>query len=278
MSEANPVSGQRARPGPPRIGRLDLIARQLDYWVIVYKRTWRGSVVTSFVMPLLYVAAMGILLGGFVEADPQTLEGASTYLAFVAPGLVAAHAMQIATGEVMYPVMGMIKWSRTYYAMIATPLRPSDIVAAQLLFVTLRVATACGVFLLVLAAMGVFEFASALLLAWLVQVLLGLAFATVFFGVAAWLKHESAFAVIFRLVVIPQFLFSGAFFPIGNLSVPLEWLARLTPLWHGVDLTRMLLLDRVDGSLALVHLGYLGSMAVLGWWFASARLTRRLSL
>lgn len=265
-------------PVTGRITRVDLVGRQLDYWVTVYRRTWRGSVITSFVMPLLYVAAMGVLLGGFIDHDPERLEGATTYLAFVAPGLLAAHAMQTATGEVMYPVMGMIKWSRTYYAMVSTPLRPSDIVAAQLAFVTFRVASACGVFLLVLAVLGVFTSPLGLLLAWLVQVLVGLAFATVFYGISAWLKHESGYAVIFRVVLIPQFLFSGAFFPVANLSAPLEWLARATPLWHGVDLTRMLLLDRVDGGLAAVHLAYLGSMVVLGWWFAASRLTRRLAL
>lgn len=263
---------------PGAITRRDLVGRQLDYWVTVYKRTWRGSVITSFVMPLLYVAAMGVLLGGFIEQDPEVLEGASTYLAFVAPGLVAAHAMQTSTGEVMYPVMGMIKWSRTYYAMISTPLRPSDIVAAQLLFVGFRVASSCGVFLLVLMLFGVFDSFAALLVAWLVQILIGLAFATVFYAISASMKNESGFAVIYRLVVIPQFLFSGAFFPIANLSPVLEWVARVTPLWHGVDLTRMVTLGRVEGDLALLHVGYLGAMTVLGWWLASAALTRRLKL
>ena len=32
-----------------------MVARQRAYWTTVYKRTWKGSVVTSFVMPLLYV-------------------------------------------------------------------------------------------------------------------------------------------------------------------------------------------------------------------------------
>jgi lipooligosaccharide transport system permease protein len=260
-----------------RIGRLDLVVRQLDYWMTVYKRTWRGSVISSFVMPFLYVAAMGVLLGGFIDQGPERLEGASTYLAFVAPGLVAAHAMQTATGEVMWPVMGMIKWSRTYYAMTATPLRPSDIVAAQLIFVGFRTASACGVFLAVLALVGVFDTLPGLLLAWLVQILLGLAFATVFFAISASMRTEAGFSVMYRLVVIPLFLFSGAFFPIANLSAPLEWLARVTPLWHGVDLTRMLLLERVDGSMALVHLAYLGAMVVLGWWLAASRLTKRLA-
>jgi lipooligosaccharide transport system permease protein len=263
---------------PSRIGRWDLVARQLDYWIIVYKRTWRGSVITSFVMPLLYVTAMGVLLGGFIQQDPATLEGATTYLAFVAPGLVAAHAMQTATGEVMWPVMGMIKWSRTYFAMTATPLRPSDIVAAQLLFVTFRVASSCGVFLLVLAGFGVFDSVTGLLLAWLAQLLLGLAFSTVMFGFSASLKNEAGFSLVYRLAIMPLFLFSGAFFPISNLSAPLEWVAKLTPLWQGVDLTRMLLLDNVDVATALVHVAYLSVMAALGWWFAVSRLTKRLAL
>ena len=63
------------------------------------------------------------------------------------------------------------------------------------------------------------------------------------------MKNESAYALVFRLGMIPMFLFSGAFFPIANLNPVMEWLARVTPLWHGVDLTRMLVLGDVDGGL-----------------------------
>ena len=70
-----------------------LAPRMVDYWATVYRRTWRGSVVSSFVTPLLYVLAMGVLLGGFIKGDPATLEGAPTYLAFVAPGMLAAQSM-----------------------------------------------------------------------------------------------------------------------------------------------------------------------------------------
>ena len=75
---------------------------------------------------------MGVLLGGFVDADSETLEGASSYLAFVVPGLIAAHAMQTAVSETTYPVMGMIKWQRIYESMLATPLEPRHLVGAHL--------------------------------------------------------------------------------------------------------------------------------------------------
>ncbi len=58
---------------------------------------------------------MGVLLGGFVSTSG--LEGATSYLAFIAPGLAAAQAMQTAAGETTFPVMGCLKWHRTYYAM-----------------------------------------------------------------------------------------------------------------------------------------------------------------
>ena len=107
--------------------------------------------------PLFYVVAMGVLLGGFIEGDPAELEGATSYLAFLVPGLVAAHAMQTAVGETTYPVMGMIKWQRVYESMLATPLAVRDVVLAHLVFVTARVATTCAVFMLVVAPFGVFE-------------------------------------------------------------------------------------------------------------------------
>ena len=254
-------------------GHLTLVRRQFDYWLTVYKRTWKGSVITSFVMPLFYVLAMGVLLGGFINGG---VGGAPSYLAFIAPGLVAAQAMQTATGEVTYPVMGMIKWHRTYYGMTATPLGVGDVVSAQLLFVAFRVATTCGVFLLVLAPFGVFASAPGVVGAFFASILVGLAFAAPIFAYAATLTSDAGFAVIFRLVVLPLFLFSGAFFPITNLSAPLEWIARFTPLWHGVDLTRMLVLGTVDVPLALVHVAYLLVMTVVGWWLAVRALTRRL--
>ena len=259
-------------------GHLALVWRQLDYWATVYKRTWKGSVITSFVMPLFYVLAMGVLLGSFINKGGANLGGAPSYLAFIAPGLVAAQAMQTATAEVTYPVMGMIKWHRTYYGMTATPLGVGDVVSAQLLFVAFRVAASCGVFLLVLAPFGVFASAPGVVAAFLVSILVGLAFAAPIFAYAAAMKSEAGFAVIFRLVVLPLFLFSGAFFPISNLSAPLEWMARFTPLWHGVDLTRMLVLGDVRPGLAAIHLAYLLVLCVVGWWLAVWRLDKRLEV
>jgi lipooligosaccharide transport system permease protein len=267
------MSGFAVTPQP---GRVAMVLRQTEYWKTVYRRTWRGSVISSFVSPMFYVAAMGLLLGGFIDAGGGDLEGAPTYLAYIAPGLLSAHVMQTAAGEVLWPVMGAIKWNKTYYGMIATPLTTADIVAAHLMFVLFRVATTAAVFMVVLGLFGVYQSWTGAVLAFGVQLLVGLAFGAVIYGYSAGLASEAGFALIYRLVIIPLFLFSGAFFPISNLSEPLEWLARLTPLWHGVDLTRMLTLGQVDAGMVLVHLAYLTTMSALGWWWAVRRLTNRL--
>lgn len=255
-----------------------MVARQGVYWSTTYKRTWRASVFTSFVLPLFYVLALGVLLGRYVDAGDADLEGAPSYLAFVVPGLAASYAMQVVMGETTWPVMGMIKWHRTYYAMTASPLTVADIVAAQLLYVMFRVATTCGVFLLVMAPFGVFESWLGVLLAWPVTVLVGLSFAGLFHAFSSTVRSESGFALIYRLLVIPLFLFSGSFFPIANLTAPLEWLAKGTPLWHGVDLTRMLLLGDVRGDAALVHLSFLVVLSLVGWVLAAWRLEKRLEV
>jgi lipooligosaccharide transport system permease protein len=261
-------------------GRLSVrqgLSRQLDYWVTNYKRTWKGSVVTSFASPLLYVLAMGVLLGGFVHVSPDRLEGATSYLAFIVPGLIAAQAMQTAMFETTYPVMSAIKWQKSFWAQIASPLEVRDLANAMLVFTLFRIGSTCGVYFLVMAPFGVFETWWGPVLGWLATMLVGMAFAVWTFAFSAHIRSEESFGLLFRLGLIPLFLFSGSFFPISNLGDVLEWVARMTPLWHGVNLTRMLCLDHVDVSTALVNAGVLLAVLVVGWWVAVRTLERRLA-
>jgi len=142
--------------------------------------------------------------------------------------------------------------------------------------VVFRIATTCAVFIAVMVPFGVFSSVPGVIGAFFVQLLIGLAFATPIYAFSAGLKDESAFALVYRLGMLPLFLFSGAFFPVSNLNPWMEALARATPLWHGVDLTRMLTLGDVDWSMAAVHVGYLVVLALAGWFWAVRRLTKRM--
>jgi lipooligosaccharide transport system permease protein len=160
--------------------------------------------------------------------------------------------------------------------MLATPLQVRHLVAAHLLFVGFRLAVTCGVFMLMLTPFGVFETWWGPLLAYLSQVLVGMAFAGLVYGYSARLRSEEGFGVLFRLGVFPLFLFSGAFFPIDNLGEVGAWVARLTPLWHGVNLSRMFCIDNVDWALAAVNVAVLLTLVVVGWFWSVSGLTKRL--
>ena len=253
------------------------MARQYDYFATMYRRTWKSSVISSFVAPLFYVLAMGVLLGGFVHVAPSQLEGATSYLAFVVPGLIAAQSMQTAVSETTYPVMAAIKWHKSFWAQMASPLEVRDLANAMLMFTLFRVGSTCGVYFLVMAPFGVFATWWGPVLAWLSTLLVGMAFATWTFAFSAHVDGPDKFGLIFRLGLIPLFLFSGSFFPISNLGPVLEVVAKLTPLWHGVNLTRMFCVDNIDWSTALVNVVFLVAVLVSGWWVAIRTLTRRMA-
>jgi lipooligosaccharide transport system permease protein len=128
-----------------------------------------------------------------------------------------------------------------------------------------------------MAPFGVFATWWGPVLAWLSTLLVGMAFATWTFAFSAHVDGPDKFGLIFRLGLIPLFLFSGSFFPISNLGPVLEWVAKLTPLWHGVNLTRMFCVDNIDWSTALVNVIFLVAVLVSGWWVAIRTLTRRMA-
>jgi lipooligosaccharide transport system permease protein len=237
--------------------------REFQYWLTNYRRTWRGSIYSSVLNPVLYLAAMGLALGRLVDAHGTARLGGVSYLAFLAPGLLAASAMQGGIEESTYPVLGSVKWRRTYYAAAASPLRPADIFHGHLLFTTMRLAMNAATFLAVMAAFG--AIASPWALAALpVAVLTGLAFAAPVEAWAITVTKDTSFALVFRFGMIPLFLFSGTFFPVTQLPAWIRPLAYATPLWHGVALCRSLSLGQVGlGNLgaALLHVGYLAVLA-----------------
>jgi lipooligosaccharide transport system permease protein len=256
---------------------MDLALRTTDYWLTVLRRTWKGSVVTSFVVPFLTLAAMGVGLGGFVDDNSaDSALGGVSYLAFIGPGLLAVTALQTAVFEATYPILGAFKWDKNYFAMAATPLRPVDIVNSQLVFLAFRVFLPCTVFLGVLAIFGVVDSWSGAPFAVLAAVLLGMAHAAPVAALSSRLRDESVFALVFRLGLLPMSLFSGAFFPIDELPKGVEWLAYLTPIWHGVELCRGLMLGSVDGA-DIWHVLYLAVFVVLGWRWTVSGFTKRLA-
>lgn len=239
------------------------VLRVVEHHALVYRRTWRGTIFSTFLSPLLFLAAIGVGLGTFVDsANPGGIDGVP-YIAFLAPGLLAAQAMQTATFESTYPVMAGIRWLKTYVAMILAPLDARHVATGQLLWTGLRVTLGATVFVGVMVVFDAVRPAHALLLI-PVATLTGLAFAAVIQAWAAAQKTDNPFASLFRFVIMPMFIFSGTFFPISQLPEALQLVAFVTPLWHAVNLARGIALETLEPALAVVHVAYLSTMVVVG--------------
>ena len=249
----------------------------VEYWLVTYRCNWRGSLLTSFLSPILFLAAMGLGLGSLVDAEVGTGRdlGGLDYLDFLAPGLLAGNAMMLAVNESTYPVLGGFKWYRTYIAMAATPLRSRDILLGHFTYMAFRVGLASFVFLAVMAAFGAVSSPLAVL-APLCATLCGMAFATPTTAFVATRINADNFSTYTRFVIMPMFLFSGIFYPVSQLPVVLEQIAWITPVWHGVRLCRALATGSGMEWELVGHLAYLVALILIGTLLASRTFTRRL--
>jgi lipooligosaccharide transport system permease protein len=251
-----------------------LPVRPLEFFFAQYRRVWRGTLISTFVTPVVFLLAFGWGLGQIAN-DSLGLPPDVSYLEFVAPGLLAATAMQLASFEASWPVLSAIKWSRQYHAMLASPLRVGDVLTGHLAFIATRMLTTATVYFLVITAFGAVESPLGVL-AIPVAVLVGIAFAAPIAAWAAYTENEASFVAIFRFIILPMFLFGGAFFTIESLPRVFEPIAYLTPLWHGVDLCRQLTLGDVDPTSAALHLVYLVAFTTIGVIAAHYTFRRRL--
>jgi lipooligosaccharide transport system permease protein len=260
---------------------MTTIARSLhvaEAEAIGYRRTWRGTVISSFVTPLLYLGAMGAGLGALVDRGGSDL--GVPYLPFVATGMMAATAMQAATGDGSWPVMAGIRHRKTFFATIATPISPAEIIYGKLMWGALRLAFILTVFGLIGVALHALELGPALLSV-APSVLTGIAFLSCIVAYTVTRQDEQAISSLFRFAIIPLFLFSGTFFPISQLPGVLRPLAYATPLFHGVELVRKIALpgagsEVITSTPVWVHIVYLITMAVIGTILAARFLDRRL--
>jgi lipooligosaccharide transport system permease protein len=254
------------------------VLRVVEREALVYRRLWRGSVFSHFVAPTLYLAAMGVGLGGLVDARNQ-LTGGATYAQFVAPGLLAATVMQSLVAESLWPVMGGIKWIRNFHAMAATSMTATDIFTGLLVWNGLRVVISSAIFLVVALAFGALASPWAVL-AIPAVVLCGLSFAALVSAFTATQESDERFVLLMRIGVLPLFMFSGTFFPITQLPTWLQGLAWLSPLWHGIELCRAATTGVAPsgGAAMLVsHVVALVAFVAAGWLWGTRAFQTRLA-
>ena len=255
-----------ATPGPVRVA----------FWhATLFRRFWLSNLLASFVQPLLYLLGLGVGVGALVDRTARSTDvlGGVSYVAFIAPGLMVTTAMAVASTESLWPILGGFIWSRGYFGISATPLGVRDIVGGHAIWMAVRCAVTSAA---VAAVLVLFPDSRSwgLLPGIAVASLTGVAFAMPLMAYSAPRKLDGSFAAMQRFVIIPLFLFGGAFYPISQLPGWTQAVIKILPLWHGVELARGLTVGGASASATAVHVAVICAW-IIGGTLLSYRFVRR---
>jgi lipooligosaccharide transport system permease protein len=248
--------------------------RSWHYHATFYAQTWRGSLASSILFPIFFLASLGVGVGHLVTINVGSVQG-QTYLHFIAPSILATTTMQLGEGESLWPVLAAVKWVRSYHAAAATPLEPKDILFGKLSWVVTRAFVTGIIYTIVIGCFGALESWWCLTLPFL-GALIALAFSAPLVAYAARCQSDAPFTVIYRFAFVPMFLFSATFYPVSAYPGYLRPLVQLVPLYHGVALARAAAYGHASIGPVLGHVAFLVAMAAVGIALGRRTMRRRL--
>ena len=280
LSVPEPVEGITADP----IRGSGLRPRRFGAWYIaehrlLLMRAYGTTILaTSVGNPLVYLFALGVGLASLVQAPLGDGRGGEvSYLAFVAPALLASAAVTVASEELTYPVLSGFKWNPVFIGARSAPVSSAQIADGVIIAVILRMLVTCVIYFGVMVLFGAVP--SPLGAVGIVSATLtGLAVGAVIMAYTSTVTEDKGqMAIIQRFIITPMFLFSGTFFPLAQLPGYLQWIGWVSPLWHGNELGRVLAYGLNEpGWLTVVHCVYLLAITVAAWRAARIIMTRRL--
>jgi lipooligosaccharide transport system permease protein len=243
-------------------------ARLVERNILSYRRMW-PAFASGIFEPVFYLFSLGVGLGPLVGDLPGPGGRLLEYPAFVAPGLLAAAAMNGAMIDATFGLFFKLKYAKTYEAVLATPLEIEDVALGEVAWSLLRGGIYSTLFVVVMAAQGTIESWWGLLLV-PACLLVAAAFAAAGMACATFMRGWQDFDYV-QLVLLPLFLFSTTFYPLSTYPRALQLVVWCTPLFHGVQLLRSLSVG-VVGPSTLVHVGVLVALAAIGLTVVKRRL------
>jgi len=229
--------------------------------------TW-VPIATGFVEPVLYLLAFGYGMGeliGNVSYGAKSID----YTVFIAPGLLATSAMNGAIYDSTWNVFFKLNESKLYQGMLATPLGPLDVALGEITWALLRGLSYAMAFMAITAPLGLVPGISAVL-AIPAAVFIAFGFASFGMAITSYFKTYQQMGMI-NIVLLPMFLFSGSLYPISVYPDWLEFVIKLMPSWHGIELVRDIWFSTFDNG-TLIHVSYFCVMIVTGLYFTTRRL------
>ena len=253
---------------PPQLTRRTLRVWQRNRNVFV--KTFRINFLPPLLEPLLYLLSLGYGLGFFVNQ----IQGVS-YPRFIAPALLAISIMNAGFFETTYASYVRMYFQKTFDAIIATPLSIEEVITGEILWGATRSVINASIMLPVLVAFGVVDLPISLVIIPF-AFLAGFLFASIGMCFTALTPNIDTLNLPTFLFITPMFLFSGTFFPLTILPVPLQVIATaVLPLTHVVKITRMITLSQV-GPEILVSLGWIVIVASVLFVLAVNLMKKRL--
>ncbi|WP_092777379.1 ABC transporter permease [Actinokineospora terrae] len=239
---------------------------------LVNRRTWL-QVVSGFFEPLFFLFGLGFgfgkLIGDVVGPGGETI----SYVAYVAPALLAASAMNGAVYDATFNLFFKLKYAKLYDAVLATPLGPLDIAIGEITWALIRGALYGTGFLTVMLGMGLLTSPWAVF-ALPAAILIAFAFGALGMACTTFMRSWHDFDLV-QLALVPMFLFSTTFYPITVYPGAVQFAVKCFPLYHAIEVMRALCTGYVDASI-VGHLAYFVVMALVGVVVASRRLGKLL--
>ena len=252
------------------VPRLSL--RFIHVWrrnALVWRKLAIPSMLGNLADPMLYMLGFGYGLGRML---PDVF--GTSYIAFLAAGIVCSSTMMSASFETMYSGFSRMHVQRTWDAILNAPVTLDDVLIGEAVWAASKSFMSGAAVLLVATALGL---AQSWLALWVLPIMFitGLAFASLGLIITALSPSYDFFMYYFTLFITPMMLLCGVFFPVDQLPQAFQHVAAVLPLTHAVALVRPLMNDTVPPGLA-THLSVLLLYAVAGFHGALALTRRRL--
>ncbi len=203
-------------------------------------RFWRDKprIISTAFQPIMFLVVFGF---GFRQILSRSSFGLD-FIQFVYPGIIAMNVMGIAFFSSISTV-----WDREFgflKEILVAPVSRVSIVIGKIAGAA-TVATLQALILLVLAPfIGVYLNFTIVFHLVAFMILLSFAIAGLGLLIASLMTTTESFSVVMQVLFFPMFFLSGAFFPLTQVPLWMEWLSKLDPLTYGVDAFRQVILGQ----------------------------------
>ena len=199
----------------------------------VFTKTIKVNFLPSLFEPIIYLAAFGFGLGGFI---PNMF--GQPYIYFLAPALVAIAVMNGSFFECTFASFVRMYFQKTFDAIVATPISVEEVVAGELLWGATRSTINATIVLGVISVFGLVT-SPLFLFVPLIAFVGGLMFASIAMCFTAVAPNIDFFNYPAFLFITPMIFLAGTFFPLTSLPSAAQIGAMvILPLTHIVNVTR----------------------------------------